>query len=175
MSATPIWSPIRPGRLWPSTVISVAPPTPNSSSASSAGWPPTPMAATAVGGRGWRITGLTPPASTSALPATWRALGSVRSTPRALTLPPQEIEQQFPDHGGLLLLHPMPGAVDQVAADHPGAGAFLHGFEIARPLIGAPIAPAGDEHRRHVDPASGKEPQFGIGEPRSAAAVPIEP
>ena len=44
----------------------------------------------------------------------------------------QELQQPLHDRGGLLLLHPVPGAVDPVAAVHVGAGARLHRLERAR-------------------------------------------
>src|SRR5262249_53407590 len=66
----------------------------------------------------------------------------------------QEGDEQFTHLLRLLLLNPMAGAVDQVKANHPGAGARLHAFHSARRLIDAPIALPGNEHRRHVDGAA---------------------
>ena len=68
----------------------------------------------------------------------------------------------------------MAGAVEQMAAEHAGAGAVLHALEIAGALIGAPVALAGDEHRRHVDRAAGEQLQFGIVEALGAGAVPLQ-
>jgi hypothetical protein len=45
---------------------------------------------------------------------------------------PQELQQQPNDFVGLLLLNPVPGAVDPVAAQQVRAGAGLHRFECAR-------------------------------------------
>lgn len=44
---------------------------------------------------------------------------------------PEETQQPPRDFGGLLLLHPVAGAVDPVAALQPGAGARLHRLERA--------------------------------------------
>src|SRR3989442_15889515 len=63
----------------------------------------------------------------------------------------KELHEQLAHLLRLLLLHPVPGALDEMAAHHARAGAFLHALDIAGDLIGAPIALAGDEHRRHVD------------------------
>src|SRR5215470_15185562 len=59
----------------------------------------------------------------------------------------QERQQEAADFGGLFLLHPMTGAIDEVAADHFRAGLGLHRLEHAGPLIGAPVLLAGDEGR----------------------------
>src|SRR5215468_11046232 len=67
---------------------------------------------------------------------------------------PRRAQQQLADPLGLFLLHPMPCTVDQVATEHAGASALLHAFEIAGTLIGAPVALAGNEDRRHVDGAA---------------------
>jgi len=37
-----------------------------------------------------------------------------------------KLKQQLRYPLGLFLLHPMPGAVNQMAAEHAGAGALLH-------------------------------------------------
>src|SRR5215471_21408587 len=67
-----------------------------------------------------------------------------------LLLPPQKRDEQLADLLRLLLLHPMPGAVDQVASHHTRACAQLHLLEIAGALISAPVAFPGDEDRRHA-------------------------
>src|SRR5690242_16557563 len=72
----------------------------------------------------------------------------------ALRSPPQQLEQQFGHSFRLLLLHPMAGAVEQMTAEHAGAGSLLHALEGAGALVSAPIALAGDEHRGHVDRAA---------------------
>ena len=56
----------------------------------------------------------------------------------------------------LLLLHPMTGTVDQMAAEHAGAGGLLHALEIAGALVGAPVVLASDKELRHVDRAAGE-------------------
>src|ERR1700751_6157680 len=73
----------------------------------------------------------------------------------SLRLLAQEIEQQRDDLLRLLLLHPVPGAVEQLTADHAGAD-LLRAFESARGLVDAPVAHAADEDRWHVDRAPGK-------------------
>src|SRR5262249_60195648 len=67
------------------------------------------------------------------------------------SLLPQKPDQQFIDVFRLLLLHPMTGAVDQMTAEHTGASGLLHALEIARALVSAPVALAGDKQGRHVD------------------------
>src|SRR4051794_29486196 len=56
----------------------------------------------------------------------------------------QERQQQPTHFRRLLLLHPVAGAIDQMAADHVAAGGLLHGLEHAGTLIGAPVLLAGD-------------------------------
>src|SRR5262245_28497569 len=75
----------------------------------------------------------------------------LRSTPRLLL---QEPNEQFAHLLGLLLLHPMASAIEQMEADHAGAGLGLHRLDGAGCLIGATVALAADEHRRHVDGAA---------------------
>src|ERR1051326_2554035 len=67
-----------------------------------------------------------------------------------------EIEQQRDDLLRLLLLHPVPGALEQLAADHAGAD-LLCAFESPWRLVNAPVARAPDEDRWHVDRAPGKK------------------
>src|SRR5205807_367723 len=66
-----------------------------------------------------------------------------------LLLPPQKVDQQLAHMFRLLLLHPMPGAVDQVASHHTRACPLLHQLKIAGTLVGSPVAFSGDEYRRH--------------------------
>src|SRR5262249_41155095 len=69
--------------------------------------------------------------------------------------------KQKPAHfAGLFLLHPMSGAIDEVAADHVRAGLGLHRLEHAGTLIGAPVLLAGDEGRGNVDGAARPGLQF---------------
>src|SRR5260370_28081603 len=87
---------------------------------------------------------------------------------------PQEIDQQPDDRVRLFLLHPMPGAVEQVYADHAGAGALLHPLDRPRPLVAAPIAVARDEDRRHVDGAAGEPRQLALIGAAAARALPVQ-
>ena len=68
----------------------------------------------------------------------------------------------------------MAGAFDQVAGGHAAAGPALHGFEIPRLLVGAPVAFSGDEHGRHVDAAPREHLQFGVEVAHGAAAIPLQ-
>src|SRR5919197_3181448 len=73
----------------------------------------------------------------------------------------EEVGDERADAIGLFLLHPMPGAVDELdAADHAGARARLHPLERAGILIGAPVGLSGNEHRRLIDRAAGEQLQF---------------
>ena len=74
----------------------------------------------------------------------------------------------------LFLLDPVAGAVDQMAAAHIGAGAFLHLFQPAGALPYAPILRPRDEAGRYVDRAAGIEFQFGAVFRFRATAVPVE-
>src|SRR5688572_25808293 len=107
------------------------------------------------------------------MPASSRQAGKMPALPKS-ALSPQEVQQQPADRLGLLLLHPMAGAVEQVGADHTGAGGLLHALEGAGPLIDTPIALARDKDRRHVDRAAGKQLQFALERARAARAIPVE-
>src|SRR5262245_27823549 len=87
----------------------------------------------------------------------------------------QEREQEAADFAGLLLLHPMAGAIDQMAADHLGAGLRLHRLKHAGALIGAPILFAGDEGGGRIDGAAGPGLQLRGERGRRAAAIPLQP
>src|ERR1700746_2137784 len=97
----------------------------------------------------------------SGLGCRWWATNSFSGQPRmnspvlSRRLLAQEIDQQRDDLLRLLLLHPVPGAVEQLAADHTGAD-LLRAFESPRRLVDAPVARAADEDRWHVDRAPGK-------------------
>jgi len=86
----------------------------------------------------------------------------------------QEGKQQPVHFGWPLLLHPMPGAVDKMTADHPCAGRGLHRLIDAGTLISAPILPAGDEAGWHVDRPARPDLQFAVECARGAAAVPLQ-
>src|SRR6266481_1484476 len=83
-------------------------------------------------------SGTSPRCSTSGPPCFVNSTAFI--IPSRLSLPLQKIDQQLIHPIRLLLLDPMPGAVDQMAAQHPGARALLHSLEIAGPLIGPPVA-----------------------------------
>src|SRR5215831_5522510 len=59
-----------------------------------------------------------------------------------LLLPPQKRDEQLADLLRLLLLHPMPGAVDQVAPHHTRARALLHPLELAAGAQAIPLQTA---------------------------------
>src|SRR5207245_4034133 len=65
----------------------------------------------------------------------------------SLLLKLQKLDQQLAHPFRLLLLHPMPGAVDQVTTRHPGARALLHPLEIAGTLVRPPVALSGNKNR----------------------------
>src|SRR5262249_50194605 len=111
--------------------------------------------------RRWRLEGRTiglqevagAAAPTPILSASWRRhLG-----------PGKERQEEAHDLLRLLLLHPMAGAVDEVAAAHLGAGKLLHALDRPWRLVDPPIAAAGDEERRHVDGALGEDLEVGVG------------
>jgi hypothetical protein len=61
-----------------------------------------------------------------------------------------------------------------VTAEHARACASLHALEGAGELIGAPVALAGDEQRRHVDGAAGENLELGGENVLGAAAIPLQ-
>ena len=89
-------------------------------------------------------------------------------------VPLEEVQQQFADPGRLLLLHPVPGAVEQVRAGEASACRVLHTLDSARPLIDAPVTRARDEDRRDVDGPPGEQLQLGLERTAAAGAVPVE-
>src|SRR5712671_1047503 len=91
-----------------------------------------------------------------------------------LLLPLQKLDQQLAHPFRLFLLHPMPGAVDQMTAEHPRAGAIPHALEIARALIGSPIAFSCNEHGRDIDGAAGKQLKLGIIEALRPGPIPLQ-
>src|SRR5208282_2614242 len=92
-----------------------------------------------------------------------------------LLLPLQKLDQQLAHPLRLLLLHPMAGTIDQMAAQHPRAGALFHALEIARTLVSAPIAFARDKDRGHVDRPAREQLQFAVEPALRPAPVPLEP
>src|SRR5712691_5641052 len=87
----------------------------------------------------------------------------------------KELHEQLAHLLRLLLLHPVPGALDQMAAKDARAGALPHALDIAGNLVGAPVALARDEHRWHVDGAAGEYFELGIENALRAAAIPLQP
>src|SRR5262245_29125887 len=88
--------------------------------------------------------------------------------------PLQEAQQQLVDARRLLLLHPVSGAVQQMAAGEARARRVLHALEGSRSLVDAPVARARDEDRRHVDGPSRKQLQLGFERAAAARTVPVE-
>src|SRR5262249_10837886 len=93
---------------------------------------------------------------------------------RAAACIAQERKQQPAHFAGLFLLHPMSGAIDEVAADHVRAGLGLHRLEHAGALIGAPVLLAGDEGRGNIDGAARPRLQFRREHTHRAAAIPLQ-
>src|SRR5450756_1650609 len=85
----------------------------------------------------------------------------------------QEWQQQVDNLLGLFLLHPVAGAIDQVATEHPRAGALLHRLIDAGALIRAPVLLARDETGGHVDMAARPGFELGGERARGAAAIPL--
>ena len=61
----------------------------------------------------------------------------------------------------LLLLHPLPGAIQKMNAPPLGAGLRPHGFDGAGALMRSPITLTRDERRWNIDGAAGKQLQLG--------------
>src|ERR1700736_6961447 len=86
---------------------------------------------------------------------------AMNSTARGDSRLLHEVQQQVTNLLRLLLLHPMPGAFDEMATDHARACGGLHRLEHARTLISAPVLLSRDEAGGHVDCAAGMSLQFG--------------
>src|SRR4051794_1108653 len=95
-----------------------------------------------------RLTPVRHPSDTAAKHRSTRRL-QLRAFPWRAAL--QELDEQRADPLRLLLLDPVPGAVDEMRAGHVRARRLLHPLQRARILIRAPVAAAGDEHRRLID------------------------
>ena len=65
----------------------------------------------------------------------------------------KELAQRRSEALRLLLLHPVPGFLDEIWAFEGGA-CRGHGLERTRALIDAPVAAAGDEAGGHFDAAA---------------------
>src|ERR1700716_845452 len=87
----------------------------------------------------------------------------------------QKLQQQVTNFLGLLLLHPVAGAIDQMTAEHARARACLHRFKDAGALISAPVLFARDEASGHVDTAAGICFEFGGECALGATAIPLQP
>ena len=72
-----------------------------------------------------------------------------------------EVDDEFGDLGGLLLLHPMSRAIYEMRALVLGAQ-HRQPFHGARVLVDAPIAFATDEHCRHINRQPGKGLRVGV-------------
>src|SRR5271156_5086552 len=94
-------------------------------------------------------SGISPRRSTSGSPCFVNSTDFIVSS--CLSLPLQKVDQERAHPLRLLLLHPMAGAIDQVATQHPRACALLHPLEIAGTLVSSPIAFSRNEHRGHVN------------------------
>src|SRR6185312_2417542 len=86
----------------------------------------------------------------------------------------QELDQKPAHFARLLLLYPMAGAIDEMAADHVGAGFRLHRFIDTWALIGAPVLLARDEGGGDVDGAAGPQLQIRRKHAGRAAAIPLQ-
>ena len=84
------------------------------------------------------------------------------------------MEQQRDDLLRLLLLHPVPGAVDELAPNHARTGLLLHAFERAWCLIDTSVALAGDEARGHVDGAAGEHLLLDLEAAGCPHAIPVQ-
>ncbi len=67
---------------------------------------------------------------------------------------PQKLYEQCAHLFRLLLLHPVPGSIQEMKADHSRAGAVLHFVYGSGSLLDAPVAFACDIHRWDVDGAA---------------------
>src|SRR2546422_3411692 len=73
----------------------------------------------------------------------------------------KKLEEQPADSLVLLLLHPVPGAIQKMDASHLGAGLRPHDLDGAGALIGAPITFPRYERRWNIDGAAGKQLKLG--------------
>jgi hypothetical protein len=87
----------------------------------------------------------------------------------------QEAEQRGDHRLGLLLLHPVAGAVDPVAATQVGQRTGLHGLVRPGHLEHPPVLAAGDEAGRHLDAPSAEQAQLRAVRRIDGAAVPLQP
>src|ERR1700740_3717846 len=94
-------------------------------------------------------SGASPMRSTSGPPCFVNSTAFIVSS--RLSLPLQKLDQERAHPLGLLLLHPIAGAIDQMATEHSRAGPLLHPLEIAGTLVGPPVAFSGNEDRGHVN------------------------
>src|SRR5215469_9542833 len=115
-------------------------------------------------------SGTSPSCNTSGAPCFVNSTAFMGSS--RLSLPLQKLDQQlaYP-----LLLHPMAGTVDQMAAQHPRARALLHPLEIAGTLVSPPILFARNEDRGHVDGPAREQLQFSGVDAFRPAPVPLQP
>src|SRR4051794_40871982 len=88
--------------------------------------------------------------------------------------PAEEFEQQPRDLLWLLLLHPMAGALDQMATHHARAGLGLHRLKHARALISPPVLLAGDKATGNINAAAGEGFKLGLERSGGSAAIPLQ-
>jgi hypothetical protein len=82
--------------------------------------------------------------------------------------------QVFDDGLRLLLLDPMPRAGHQAHVRHACKGPFAHHVQGTGHLICAPVALAGDKHRRHVNCLAREQSQVRDEMRFEAGPVPVE-
>src|SRR5271163_2583187 len=118
-------------------------------------------------------SGTSPTRSTSGPPCFVNSTAFIVSS-SCLSLPMQKLDQERAHPLRLLLLHPMAGAIDQMATQHPRTRALLHPLEIAGPLVGPPITFSRNKHRGHVDGPAGEQLQFAVVPALRPAPVPLQ-
>src|SRR5258708_26069249 len=84
----------------------------------------------------------------------------------------QDLDQLPAQPGGLLLLHPMAGAVHQVRTLVLGRDRFFESLQRPGVLIHAPVALPADERGRHVDRASREDLKVRVAR---TAAIAVDP
>ena len=59
-----------------------------------------------------------------------------------------KLDEKFAHFCRLFLLHPMPGSVNEVRAQHPCTRRFLHPIEVSGVLVDAPVVPSSNKKCR---------------------------
>src|SRR6266849_6345709 len=117
-------------------------------------------------------SGASPNSSTSGPPCFVSSTAFMVSS--CLLLPLQKLRQELAHPRRLLLLYPMAGAIDQMAAQHSRAQALLHPLEIAGTLVRPPILFSRDEDRGHVDRPAREQLQFSGVDAFRPAPIPLQ-